>query len=478
MKVITSLVLVFFTCTLLAGQSETGYHIQVRIDGYEQEQLFLGQHYGDKQYLLDTVVADSKGIFHFQGEEPKPCGVYLIILPPDNRYFQILLTEQEQHFSAHTNAADPGKDPHFTQAPDNELFYTYIHFLENQKNEATRIQELLDKEENEKKKEKLMEERNSIDEKVKTFQSDLIRQYPNTLTSLIVIANLPTELPTFEEQDEKELQMKRWLYSKEHYFDNLNLDNPCMLRTPFLFQKVDQYVQKMVIQHPDTISKAIDEVLEKMKPAEETFKFYLIHFLGFYARSNIVGMDAVYVHLVDRYYATGQAPWTEEEQLNKIIDNAKALKPLLIGKIAPDIQLQTRDGQAVRLHEVDAEYTVLYFWRYDCGHCKKTTPEIKEFYEKFKDKGIKVVAICAKFSDELPDCWKYVEENEIGDWMHLVDPYHRSRFMTIYNIKTTPQIYILDRNKEILSKRLGGDQLEEVIDKIIEMREKENQGKE
>jgi hypothetical protein len=45
--------------------------------------------------------------------------------------------------------------------------------------------------------------------------------------------------------------------------------------------------------------------------------------------------------------------------------------------------------------------------------------------------------------------------------------------MKVYNIKSTPQLYILDRNKEILSKRIGAEQLEEVMDRIIEMREQE-----
>ena len=186
-------------------------------------------------------------------------------------------------------------------------------------------------------------------------------------------------------------------------------------------------------------------------------------------------MDAVYVHLVNNYYAKGLAPWTEEEQLKKILENAKALEPLLIGKIAPNIRLEKRDGSPIELHDIESEYTILYFWRYDCGHCKKSTPDIKAFYEKYKDKGVKIVAVCAKFTDEIPDCWKYIDENGIGDWLHTIDTYHRSRFMTIYNIKSTPQIYILDRNKEILSKRIGAEQLEEVMDRIIEMREKEKE---
>ena len=98
---------------------------------------------------------------------------------------------------------------------------------------------------------------------------------------------------------------------------------------------------------------------------------------------------------------------------------------------------------------------------------------MKEFYEKFKDKGVKIVAICTKFMDEIPDCWKYIDDNGIQDWLHTIDQYHQSKFMKIYDINTTPQIYILDRNKEIISKKIGAEQLEEVMDRIIEMKQKQ-----
>ncbi len=304
------------------------------------------------------------------------------------------------------------------------------------------------------------------------YQRKFVADNPNSLTAALISAGLPMEYPDFE-GDEQAVQMAKWRYTKAHFFDNINLGDPRLLRTPFLFERVDYYVNKLQIQHPDTLAIAIDEVLEKMRPAEETFKYYLIHFLNFYARSNIVGMDAVYVHIADKYYAAGQAPWTNEDQLKKIVENATELRPLLIGKIAPNVTLLDRAGKNVTLHNIESEYIVLYFWRYDCGHCQKTLPEMKAFYEKFKDKGVKLVSVCAKFTDEVPKCWEYIDEKEIGDWLHLTDPFHRSKYMTIYSIKTTPQIYVLDREKRILSKRIGAEQLEEVIDRIIEMKQKE-----
>lgn len=231
-----------------------------------------------------------------------------------------------------------------------------------------------------------------LNDEVLSYQRNVAKEHPKTLTAAMIKLGLPLDYPEFTGTEEEQ-QVQRWRFTQDHYFDNLDLTDPRLLRTPSVFDRVDYYVNKLQVQHPDTISRAIDEVLERMKSAEETYKYYLIHFLNEAAKSKIVGMDAVYVHLVDNYYAKGLAPWTDEEQLDKMIENSNALEPLLIGKIAPDIRLQKRDGTPVSLHEVESPYTILYFWRYDCGHCKKSSPKLKEFYEAYRDKGVEIMAV-------------------------------------------------------------------------------------
>lgn len=81
-----------------------------------------------------------------------------------------------------------------------------------------------------------------------------------------------------------------------------------------------------------------------------------------------------------------------------------------------------------------------------------------------------MVAVCRKFGKDVPECWKYADENGTADWIHASDPYG---FTNVYYIKSTPQIFILDKNKEIISKRIAAEQLEEVMDRIIEMKQKE-----
>lgn len=448
---------------------ETGHRISVGIDNFEQDSLFLGYYYGDKQYLRDTAAVNDEGKFIFSGEEPLPGGMYLVVMPPKNDFFQLVINERDQEFSVQTSRENPVNDLKIEGSSDNQLFYDYLHFLNAQRPKAETIQKQLAEAPGEStEQQELQQQLENINQEVIAYQQRVLEEHPNTLTAAVIRANQNAEMPAFTGTQEEQ-QEKRWRYMQKHWFDNVDLSDPRLLRTPFLFDKIDAYVHKLQVQHPDTIAEAIDYILRATVEAEETFRFYLVHYLNEAARSNIVGMDAVYVHLVENYYKKGRADWSDEESLKKIIENSDALKPLLIGKTAPNIVMQKRDGSKIALHDVDAKYTVLYFWRYDCSHCKKSAPDMKAFYEKFKDKDVELFAVCAKYTDEVQGCWDYIDENEIGDWLHTVDPYNQSKFATVYNMKSTPQLYILDHNKEILSKRIGAEQLEEVMNRIMEM---------
>ena len=109
-----------------------------------------------------------------------------------------------------------------------------------------------------------------------------------------------------------------------------------------------------------------------------------------------------------------------------------------------------------------------------------------KFAKDYKDKGVAVFAICTSLATrddagnltmkEVDKCWTTISEREMDVFFNTVDPYHRSRYKTVYDIKTTPQIYVLDKDKTILSKRLGAEQLPEVIDHIIQAQKEKTGG--
>lgn len=480
----TRILTILFAISLFpafAFSQKQGYQLKVKIDGFEGKEAYLGYYFGDKQYLKDTAFVEADGRFYFEGYEPLEGGMYMIVLPPDNQFFQVLIGENEQWFSLETKGPDYSANMEIEGSADNKLFYDYLNFLSSKRPEAEELRKKMEEAgDDEKKKSKLEEKLNAIDQSVTDYQDNILAKHPKTMTAAVIKANKPLDMPEFEgEKEETERMSFYWM--RDHWFDYVDLTDPRMLKTPFLFQKIDHYVNKMTVQHPDSIVIAVDKILEATRPAPETFKFYLIHFLNSYAKSKLVGMDAVYVHLGEKYYCAGQAPWTEEEQLKKICDNVEKLSPLLIGKVAPDIEMQTREGQKMTLHNFQSPLTVLFFWDPDCGHCKKSMPAMVDFAKKYKDKGVSVFAICTalvvrddegNFSmEEVNKCWSTIDEREMDVFFNSVDPYHRSRYKTVYDIRSTPQIYVLDTDKTILSKRIGAEQLPEVIDHILKVRE-------
>ena len=463
--------LLFLTCLigLLGAQSADAYRIQVDVDGYDEDILTLGYYMMDKQYIVDTAARNEEGSFVFTADTAglKP-GIYLVVLSPNNNYFEILIDrDSDQDFSLRTQVDDLA-GVQVSGDPANELFYEYLGYIRGKQQESQPFRESLADTTlapalAEQAREKLI----GIDAEVKAYQQRLLDEEPAAFVSAIIRFNQQPEPPTYADAGEgDERQRLQWRWLQDHYFDGLDLKDERLVRTPFLFSRVDYYVNSLQVRHPDTLGEAIDRVLSAMDPTSEAYRMLVVHYTNEAATSNLVGMDALYVHMVDTYYRDGKAYWADDEQVNKMVDNADRLEPLLIGKEAPDLQMTTRDGTPTTLHSVDADYTVLYFWRYDCPACKKSTPHMKAFYEKYRDTGVKIFSVCTKGADEIGACWDYVDEQGTGDWIQVVDPYQR--FYKSYDIKSTPSIFLLDRDKNIISKRIGADQLAEVMDSFLQ----------
>lgn len=486
MKHFLTVLIAVFAVQALVFSQKVGFQIKAKIEGFQQKEAYLGYYFGDKQYLKDTAFVEPDGWLYFEGNEKLAGGIYLIVLPPDNQFIQLLVDENNQWIAVETKLSDLAGSIKISGSEDNKRFYDYLKYIGDRRPKADELKKELESvKDDEKKKAKIEEKINALDDEVIGYQKNIVAKNPNSMTALVIKANMPADVPKFEgEQKDKELKSFYWMRS--HWFDNLDLADPKMVRTPFLFPKVELYINKMTVQHPDSLIIAIDNVLGQMKPAEDNFKFYLIHFLNQFAKSNIVGMDAVYVHIAQKYYKAGLAPWTEAEQLKKIVENADRLEPLLLGKLAPNIEMQTQQGQKIMLHDFKSPVTVLFFWDPDCGHCKKSMPDMVKFAKDYKDKGVSVFAICTSLATrddegnltmkEVDKCWSTISEREMDVFFNTVDPYHRSRYKTIYDIKTTPQIYVLDTDKTILSKRIGAEQLQEVIDHVLKVKKDKTGG--
>ena len=468
-------ILPFFFAVLFVNpvfSAETGHRIEIKINDFDHNHIFLGYHLGSKQYIRDTVNINDKGLFVFEGEEEIEGGMYLVILPPENQYFEILIgSKDDQYFSVETSKDDFISKAKILNSQENIRFFDYLRYIGANKTTLQELKEEEKAETNTNKIQKLQDQIDQINDEVHAYQNKITEDYPASLLAAIIKLSTPSDIPAPPvEMTEEEESDWRFRYYKSHFFDPLNFDDERLLRTPFFESKIDQYVNKLTVTHPDSIVVSLERIISLTESNPEIFKFTLVHFLNEYAKSKIVGMDGVYVYLIENYYAKGKADWVEEDMLKKMLKRARELKPLLVGKTAPDIKIKTFDGKPTSLYAVKSPFTVLYFWDPNCGHCNKMAPEMVSFSENYKDKGVRIFSVCTK--DREPEiCAEAVIEKGFTNWINTVALGDKELYYRLnYNIRSTPVIYVLDENKIILSKKIGASQLTEVLDMLMKQK--------
>jgi ERCC4-related helicase len=85
---------------------------------------------------------------------------------------------------------------------------------------------------------------------------------------------------------------------------------------------------------------------------------------------------------------------------------------------------------------------------------------VKAFYDKVKDKDVQVYAVCTEV--EMDKWKKYIQENKL-DWINVADPKVQNNFRHDFDITTTPQIFILDKDKKVIAKKIDEKTLEKVM---------------
>ena len=464
---------IFCAVFLLFGSpifaQDSVYKIEVKVDNFQGKVCYLGYPYGPKKYLADTAEINSQGKFVFEGEKPLDGGLYFIYSPaPESLYFDLIVAESE--FVLETDTLDLIANMKTQGSLENEVFFNFQRFMREKQVLGSDLSEKLKNSVEQVEKDQLTEQLKSLDADVKSFRSDLLAKYSTTFVAAFIKSTIPIEVPEApKDENGKDIDPNfAYKYYKEHYFDHIDFSDKKMLRTPGFHEKIEDYLEKMTVKHPDSIISSAHTIIDKAKANDEIFRYCVVHITSKYETSNIMGMDAVFVDLADNYYLSGDAFWADSALTAKISDRVARLKPNLLGKQAPRMNLLDTLMQPTSLYSLNADYFVLYFYDPDCGHCKKKTPVLKELYDtKLKDMGVEVVATNIK--KEVDKWKKYIKEQKLN-WINLADPNVRSNFRYEYNLETTPIIYVLDNQKKIIAKKLDVDQIEEFIKKQIEIK--------
>lgn len=469
-KFSVSLIIGFITLCLSSYAQP--FQIKITLDGLKDTNIYLANYYGSKVLRVDSARLDKSGTATFKYKEERAKGIYVIYLNKDN-YFDFLLGGDQQ-FAVRTSFTTQAKRI-FTGAEETEIFQQYQEFLTVQRIKQQKLQKEAEIHKNNKDSLKVItNDLDKLNNEMESYWERKSSEHPGTFLADFLRSMMFPRPPTFiPPANIKNTDSLKWVYNynytKEHYWDNFNFAQPGMIRTPLIESRLDNYFKNTLLQIPDSLLEPNFAVIDKSKVNEEMYHYLSLNRLNAAITSEVMGMDKVFVALAERYFLNGNGAWLDSTALAKVKEKVRVTKPNLIGNLAPELKLPDSEGNFYSLHQMNAKYTVLLFWEPNCGHCKKTVPQLyKDLYLPFKDKGIDIFAVCTQ--NKKDDWVKAIIEYKLLDWTNVWDPSVTSNFRSLYDIYSTPVIYLLDQKKHIIAKRLDVESAVKFLNHLMEMK--------
>jgi thiol-disulfide isomerase/thioredoxin len=130
-------------------------------------------------------------------------------------------------------------------------------------------------------------------------------------------------------------------------------------------------------------------------------------------------------------------------------DDSEALSSL-VGKPAPDFQLQLLAGTRFHLAEAKDKVVVLDFWATWCGACRQAMPEVERVVEEFKGRNVQFVAVDLRENQDqitaaLPDIQPPPAIALDAD----------GRVADLYRVTGIPQTVVIDRRGTVAQCFVG-----------------------
>jgi len=460
-------VTVFVFCYLFSVGclAQEGYNLKFQIAGLKDTTIYLGNYYGETTYIKDTARVNSKGEFFFDGKKSLTYrGVYFLVLNKSKLPFDMVIGTNQQ-FSMITTTEDYVRNMKVTSDFDNKLFFESMVFNMDSHIEAEPyIKIIQDSTLSEDKKKDARDAFNRINDKVVSYQNDLILKNPATLTAKILKANQPVKIPDAPKNADGSIDSTfqlRWY--REHFFDNFDLAEPALicLPKPVYRDKIIEYLDKLYAPNPDSITKAIDKIVAKAKVNQETYKYSTWMCLLKYQQPEIMGLDEVYVNVYDKYFGSGEMDfWVNDKLKKNLKDHAERLRKSLVGKKAPNLIMQDANFKPRSMYDIKNKYTVLFIFDPDCGHCKEETPKLVSFYNK-KKFDVEVYAVSADTS--MAKMRDYIKDMNTK-WITVNGPRtYVGPYQDLYDALVTPSLYIIDAQKKIIAKKVPADKVEDFL---------------
>jgi len=498
----------FFLLCLCIPVFSQGYEIKISINS-RNDTVLLGHFFArnDRFIVNDTVILNRVGVGVFKGKEKLRKGMYSLV-SNKQRIFDFIVGD-EQTFEIFADTTDLVGKAKATKSRDNEIYFDFQRMNRRTGMRQYELQQRLQTADSTTKIEIYKDlqmlninRANELWNMIGDTQGLFIHKYLNSQFPVFMRvpstnpqiwqASLPENAETWSRDS---LNRYQYQWYRSNFFSDFNIFDPDMLRMPSYEEKLMEYITKVIPQITDSICMEIDKILKKAQENDEVFNCILVSLYNHYSKMLEVIVDKgivpenIWVHLVEKWYIPF-AHWSSDDFIKQRKKDVADRKHNLIGHMAPPmvmlmslppehfkaaakdtaIKFDLHAGKMIQdfRKELKSKYTVLYFWDYTCGHCKRGIQDLFHAWEELKDNGLQVITVQTYLTDRK-DKGKWLdfvnENNMFGQgWFNAWSPYD-NKFRDLYNTTNVPVMYLLDENYTIILKRISAEHLKDIIGK-------------
>jgi peroxiredoxin len=460
----SSLVLFLIACT-----AKSQYQVTLQTSNYKSGLAYLTYYYGKNINVEDSALVNSKGIAVFKKNQKLQPGIYSIVFPGKNKLVDFLV-DKEQFITIKADTADLINKTIVTGSKENAFFQQYQKFIVLKGKQLQAEQHAYNNSKT--KADSLLHENNyqKFNKELNQYRENIIKQYPQSMLA-VLFKSMKEPGFAIAHPVTKQDSIANYEFYKKHYWDGISFMDDRVIRTPFFLPKVEKYFRDILVPSADTIIKEADYLLLLARTNTEMYKFLLNWLTDEYMYPKYMGQDAVFVHLFEEYHSKGVSNWLNEKQLIAISNRAYMVMSNLIGDKAADLDMVDSTGKPCPLYNVNAEYIVVCFWDPTCSHCREEVPRLDSLYRaKWKQQGVKIYGV---LSENEKEKWlKFIQENNLKDWIHVyqteetkkaITDSQRPGYKQLYDITQTPTLYLLDKEKRIIAKKLTLQQMDDLL---------------
>jgi len=465
---------VIFAALTTGSVFAQGYQVTFKAPGYKTGIAYLTYYWGNNFNIADSAAIGNNSTAVFKGTGVLQPGIYAIFFPGKQLRTEFLVGS-EQVLSVTADTSDLVNKINVTGSKENILYDQYQkvaatkgRLIQQEKMAYNMAVTKADSTLHEKKYLAYLEELNQ-------YREGIIKNQSTSMMAALLTAMkepaYPSKVPVTRQDT-----IDNYNEYKKHYWDGISFMDDRIIRTPFFIKKIERYYREVISPEPDSIIKDVDYKLLLARSSPEMYKFLLNWLTDEFINPKYMGQDAVFVHLFEKYHSKGLTGWLNEKQMEAISRRAYMLMSNLIGEKAADLEMLNTEDKPTSLYSLNADYTVIIFWDPNCGHCKEEVPRLDSIYRaSWKNHNLKIFAVLTPDSKEsvMPEWRTFIKEHNISDWAHVYKTKEmedadfaaqRPSFRQLYDIIMTPTIYLLDKEKRIIGKKLTLLQLNDLLE--------------